>query len=158
MGRQWVGIDIWDNAHETVIERLRQEGLAGPDGESDRLLTFGQVHYQTEVPKRMDGGHVAAPPLVLKVQIPEPSGPKMSRAEMFEVLIRNNGTVCQGCDREFDDQRYLELDHNTPRADRGINHISNRVLLCGPCNKLKSNIFTLSGLRRENQKRGYMAG
>ena len=158
LGRQWIGMDIWSGAHQEVLDRLRDEGLAGPDGETERLMTFGQITYATEPPERTDGGQMAAPPLVLKLQIPEPSGPKMSRAEMFEVLIRNNGTVCQGCDREFDDQRYLELDHNTPRADRGINHISNRVLLCGPCNKLKSNIFTLSGLRRENQKRGYMAG
>lgn len=33
----------------------------------------------------------------------------------------------------------------------------NRVLLCGPCNRLKSNTFTLSGLWRENHRRGYMA-
>ncbi len=27
LGRQWVGIDIWDKAHEVVIERLKVEGL-----------------------------------------------------------------------------------------------------------------------------------
>ncbi len=63
---------------------------------------------------------------------------------------------CQGCDRPFDDSRYLQLDHNTPRADGGINHISNRVLLCGPCNRLKSNLLTLSGLRLKNKELGYM--
>ena len=41
--------------------------------------------------------------------------------------------------------------------DGSINHISDRTLLCGPCNRLKSNAFTLSGLRRENKKRGFMA-
>ena len=51
------------------------------------------------------------------------------------------------CDRLFDDPSYLELIHNTPRSDGGLNHISNRVLLCGPCNRLKSNKYTLSGLR-----------
>lgn len=75
---------------------------------------------------------------------------------MLKSLLDRNGPICQGCDRVFDDPRYLELDHNTPRADCGLNHISNRILLCGPCNKLKSNILTLSGLRRENKKRGYM--
>ncbi len=40
---------------------------------------------------------------------------------------------------------------------RGLNHVTNRILLCGPCNRLKSNTFTLSGLRRENKKRGYMS-
>ncbi|WP_420611335.1 HNH endonuclease [Candidatus Poriferisodalis sp.] len=81
----------------------------------------------------------------------------MSRAQMVEHLITQHGMVCQGCDRTFDDARYLQLDHNTPRADGGINHITNRVLLCGPCNGLKSNIYTLSGLRRQNRKLGYMA-
>ena len=51
----------------------------------------------------------------------------------------------------------LQLDHNTPRADGGINRITNRVLLCGPCNQLKSNVYTLSGLRKQNQKHGHMA-
>ena len=30
--------------------------------------------------------------------------------------------------------------------------------LCGPCNRIKSNRLTLSGLRAENAKRGRMAG
>ena len=64
---------------------------------------------------------------------------------------------CQGSDRVFDDPRYLELDHNTPRSDGGLNHISNRILLCGPCNRAKSNTYTLSGLRRLNRKQGRMA-
>ena len=80
----------------------------------------------------------------------------MTKAEMREYLLEQDGQKCQGCDRVFDDPRYLELDHNTPRADGGWNHIKNRILLCGPCNRLKSNIYTLSGLRRENKKRGYM--
>ena len=45
---------------------------------------------------------------------------------------------------------------DAPRSDGGLNHITNRVLLCGPCNRLKSNQYTLSGLRRQNQKLGYM--
>ena len=35
-------------------------------------------------------------------------------------------------------------------------NFANRLLLCGPCNRLKSNIYTLSGLRRQNQKQGFM--
>ena len=30
MGRQWVGMDIWDGAHEIVLNRLESEGLAIP--------------------------------------------------------------------------------------------------------------------------------
>ena len=68
-----------------------------------------------------------------------------------------HGQRCQGCDRAFDDPRYLELDHNRPRSDGGWNHITNRVLLCGPCNRAKSNTYTLSGHRRLNRTNGWMA-
>ena len=82
----------------------------------------------------------------------------MTRAEMYKHLLSQKGCKCQGCDRTFDDPRYLDLDHNTPRSDGGMNHISNRILLCGPCNRLKSNTRTLTGLRRKNKKLGYMPG
>ncbi|MXX32207.1 MAG: hypothetical protein F4Z51_08250 [Chloroflexi bacterium] len=157
-GRQWIGMDIWDKAHDVVVERLQREGLASPEGDTGgRLLTFGQIGYSTVAPVRSDDGGTAAPVLKTKQKIAEPPGPRMSRAEMVEFLIEQNGMVCRGCDRDFDDPLYLELDHNTPRSDGGLNHISNRLLLCGPCNRIKSNRLTLSGLRAENQKRGRMA-
>ncbi len=76
---------------------------------------------------------------------------------MYKVLLASQGAKCQGCDRVFDDPWYLELDHNIPRSDGGLKHIGNRILLCGPRNRLKSNIYTLSGLRRESKKGGHMA-
>ena len=159
LNRQWIGIDIWDKAHETVIRRLQDEGLAAPDGDTGgRLFTAGQIAYSKEPPVRTDEGEEAVPFLRTKLRVDEPKDRRMSRAEMLAFLLDQNGSRCQGCDREFDDPRYLELDHNTPRSDGGLNHISNRILLCGPCNKLKSNRFTLSGLRRENKKLGYMSG
>ncbi len=156
-GRKWVGADIWDKAHEVVVDRLKQEGLAA-DGDSVGKLSFGDIHYTTKPPARTDDGEAAAPFLRTKVKVFEPSGPKMSRAAMYKHLLAQHGPKCQGCDRVFDDPRYLDLDHNTPRSDGGLNHISNRILLCGPCNRLKSNTYTLSGLRRENRKLGYMKG
>ena len=158
LGRQWIGMDIWDGAHETVIERLQQEGLAAPDGDTGgRLLTLGEIGYSTAPPVRTDGGDAAAPVLkTKKKRSKEPPGPRMTRAEMIAILIEENGIVCAGCDREFDDPLYLELDHNTPRSDGGVNHISNRLLLCGPCNRIKSNTLTLSGLRKENARRRRM--
>ena len=159
LGRQWVGIDIWDGAYDQVLQRLQKEGLTAPDSSRDdnRMFVFGNVTYRQEPPARTDGGETAAPFLQVTERVDEPPGPRWTRAEMYEHLLTQHGPVCQGCDRTFDDKRYLQLDHNTPRADGGINHISNRVLLCGPCNQLKSNIYTLSGLRRQNRKLGYMA-
>lgn len=160
LGRQWVGIDIWDNAHQVVLGRLLQEGLAVQRAtpEQPHLLTCGDVYYSTAPPVRTDDAEPAAPNIRVKIRFPEPPGPKLSRDQMFAILIEQYGIVCQGCDRQFDDPLYLELDHNTLRSDGGLNHISNRVLLCSPCNRIKSNTLMLSGLRRENRRRGRMAG
>ena len=149
LGRQWIGIDIWDNAKAVVLQRLDHEGLLG-------RFELGELSFTPERPARTDGGVQAAPTLKLQWTQKEPPGPRMSRRETYDTLLSREGAKCQGCDRIFDDPRYLELDHNVPRSDGGLNHISNRILLCGPCNKLKSNVYTLSGLRKQNLKLGYM--
>ena len=156
--RQWVGIDIWDKAHKVVLRRLRSEGLIADTKDKTHGHIFTEdVSYTSDAPTRTDDAVTSSPNLRTKVTMFEPRGPNMTRAAMYEHLLDQRGPKCQGCDRAFDDPRYLQLDHNTPRADGGLNHISNRVLLCGPCNGLKSHIYTLSGLRRENRKRGYMS-
>ena len=145
LGRQWVGIDIWEKAHEVVKLRLESEvGL------------FGNVTFTDRPPERTDDKKTASAFLRVKQNVNEPEGHRWTRAQMYTHLLNQYGPKCQGCNRVFDDARYLELDHNTPRSDGGLNHISNRILLCGPCNKLKSNRYTLSGLRRENKKLGYI--
>ena len=42
------------------------------------------------------------------------AGPTLGRAELVDILIEENGMVCAGCDRKFDDPLYLQLDHKTP--------------------------------------------
>ena len=156
LDRQWIGMDLWDGAHAMVLKRLQAEGLA-VEGHSDKhLLTFGDVHYSTAPPIRSDDSEVAAPDLKLKTHFQAPPS-DMTRAEMKQALIDARGMACEGCDRVFDDERYLELDHNTPRSSGGINHISNRLLLCGPCNRVKSNKFTKEGLRQRNKEEGWMS-
>lgn len=155
--RKWVGIDIWDGAQAVVLDRLDQEYVKAPGAGATGRLPFGELAYATSVSvPRTPDEQKNAPYLRPKYKWKEPNGPRMSRKEMKRHLVDQHGAKCQGCDREFDDTRYLQLDHNVPRSDGGINHITNRVLLCGPCNQLKSNIYTLSGLRRQNKKQGYM--
>ena len=71
-------------------------------------------------PQRTDSGEAATPYLQVTEKYAEPGGTKMSRAEMYEYLLAQYGSKCKGCDRTFDDSRYLELDHNTPRSDGGL--------------------------------------
>ena len=69
LGRQWVGMDIWDKAYKMVLDRLESEGLAVPYEDDDRyshLLTFGAVNYTTKPPVRTDDGEEA----VLYLQTP----------------------------------------------------------------------------------------
>lgn len=159
LNRQWVGIDIWKGAPSAVVSRLQELGLVDDtSGDTNFLFDSGEFYFREDIPTRTDDGEVASPYLAVKQKVREPEGTKrMSRAEVYEILLSQSGPVCQGCDRRFDDPRYLELDHNTPRSDGGINHVSNRILLCSPCNRAKSNTHTLSGLRRMNKQNGWMA-
>ena len=156
--RHWVGIDIWDGAHEVTVARLMKEGfLSGPDdSRPDLLAAKGSITYSNGPPARTDNAEPAVPYLTTIKRVREPPGPRMNREQMRTRLLEMYGPICQGCYREFDDTRHLEVDHNTPRSDAGINHISNRILLCGPCNRLKSNRFTLSGLREKNKEDRHM--
>lgn len=104
-----------------------------------------------------DDGSPAVPAFQVTERYAEPPGRRMSRAEMPGHLLAQYGQKCQGCDRVFDDPRYLQLDHNAPRSEGGLNQITNRVLLCGSSNQLKSKAYTLTRLRRENRRRGFMA-
>ena len=147
-----------EEALEEILSKIRADQEASRKGMEVWTRGFGSVVVQITVERpRVDDGAGAVPSRKTKLKVTEPEGPKMSRKEKYDFLLSKNGPKCQGCDRVFDDPRYLELDHITPRSDGGIDHISNRVLLCGPCNKLKSNLYTLSGLRRKNQRLGRMA-
>lgn len=149
LGMQWVGMDLWKDGGDVIAKRMKNEC-------GDDAFFANPITLTTEPPIRTDDGLAASKHLKTPLTKFEAEGNRMSRDEMKRILLQEHGTGCQGCDREFHDHRYLELGHDTPRSDGGINHISNRVLLCGPCNKLKSNTYTLGGLRKMNKKHGYM--
>ena len=162
LNRQWIGIDIWDEAYPTVLDRLVQEGLAVPNAtiESPYLITGGKVSYLTELPVRTDDDLEAVPVLKLRLRRPADPWQKLSRVEMTTILLQAQGQVgglviCAGCGRQLE-KEFMELDHIQPRADGGQNDILNRILLCRPCNGKKGQYFTLTGLLRENRNNAWM--
>lgn len=163
--RKWIGMDLWKKAAKVtkgrmIDERLMIAGESAPTGKSHDLFAEDIEYIKAdEIKPRTDNNQKAAAPFKTKIRyaLEEPPGPKLSHAQMKKRLVAEHGLKCSGCDTHFNDPRHLELDHNTPRSDGGLNHISNRVLLCGPCNRAKSNNYTLSGLRKLNQKNGWMA-
>jgi len=159
LGRQWIGIDIWERSKEVIVDRLEKEGLIQKDKKGKKL---GQEHlfsknilFTKQMPSRNDDGENSSPHLQVKNDYGYQK-PKVSRVEMFKHFLERYGPKCQGCDRIFEHERYLELDHIHPKSHHGSDWIKNRTLLCGPCNKLKSDELTLKGLRKKNKEMGFM--
>ena len=63
--------------------------------------------------------------------------------------------VCAGCGRELEIE-FMELEHIFPSAEGCESWITNRILLCRPCNGKKSNPYTLARLRKVNKREGWM--
>ena len=152
--RQWVGMDIWDGALDVVKERFERDTVLRAD--DSHHITLPPIHYETTPPIRTDDNETAAPNLKLKSQrIGEPFE-KLKHSQMVRVLAHaqgsSNGVICAGCGRVLEVE-FMQLDHIMPRTDGGANHILNRVLLCGPCNRRKRNHLTLSGLVAQNRKK-----
>ena len=152
LGRQWVGMDIWDGAIDQVRQRMEdsRQLLADPDP---------RIIYSAEAPERTDDDDVAAPSFRLKTRRPVEPWQRITHRGMVNILVQAqsdmNGVICGGCGRVLE-REFMELDHITPKADRGENHIMNRILLCRPCNGRKRDNLTLSGLMRENRRVDWM--
>lgn len=157
LGRQWVGMDIWDGAHQIVLDRLEKEQLAVKGRRrrgGQQALTFGDITYSTIPPKRTDDGEPAT--LVLRT----PTG----KAQRFPPprtqhgkLLADMGAFCQGCGADYQfDTRVLEVDHVNPRSQGGTDAYENLTLLCPPCNKEKRDRYTLIGLQQFNRQQGFM--
>ena len=161
--RRWVGIDRRKDARYHIITRLmgidrkereRLEKYATDKDWLDKQMQPYEMHYQTEPPKRTDEEKQTSPKLahVYSTELENP----LTHAEMHEILINQFGLKCWGCNFIPPDKRYLHLDHIIPKTDGGTNHIDNRALLCQPCNTKKSNTMSLTALRRQNKREGYI--
>ena len=166
LGRQWVGIDLWKNAEEVVLDRLEKEGLKAPkytrrNERNKQVFLFPEdMHFTSELPSRTDDGAVAAPSLLPTFKHELAPWEKLTKNQILQELrsaqsINDGYVLCAGCGREMEPP-FMELDHVTPNSDGGANDISNRILLCRPCNGIKSNKITISGLRRSNKASGWM--
>ena len=145
LGRQWVGMDLWDGAYGIVRRRMEdnRQLLANPNA---------PIIYTEEAPERDDGGEDApAFELPLRKRRVAEAWQRLSHAEMRDILYDAQQGVCGGCGRELE-KEFMELDHILPRADGGSNDITNRIMLCSPCNRKKSHRLTLSGLVDQNKK------
>lgn len=150
-GRNWVACDEWEGAYDVVTSRL--EAMKVSRGGQEEMAYYPCIQ-RMEPLIRTDAGETAAP--ALKSLRRKYTPPTMKRTEMVAALIARDGMQCQGCGRQFDNARYFELDHKLPRSEGGSNDLENRVLLCGPCNRTKSNTLTLTGLRKHNRKDGFL--
>lgn len=152
-GRQWVAADLWPGTFEVTRERLETLDRPADTGETSGLKLY-PVIQRTDPLVRTDDGEVSAP--ALKSVSRKRAAPTMKREELLAALIERDGLQCQGCGFKPPHKGHLEIDHNRPRSDGGSNELDNRVLLCGPCNRAKSNMLTLSGLRRQNKRDGLL--
>ena len=161
LGRQWIGMDIWDDAYATVIKRLTDYNLLAPEGQSvkqtaSQPFAHGQVVYIVDPPLRTDAGETAA----LRLETPSAAqkgkrhpAPRTQHGK----LLSDIGPFCQGCGSDYHfDPRVLEVDHRQPKSDGGTDAYENLTLLCPPCNKEKRDRLTLTGLQDFNRKNGYL--
>ena len=173
LGRQWVGMDIWEQAYSKVTERLREYNILTDDPEQDGqpnesgMLQFAEYGLTLidnkekgeEFPARTDDNEVAAPALNLRRPRPTEPWQQLSNALMrciLNVAQQRGGLVgCAGCGRLLEPD-FFHLDHISPKSQGGENYITNRILICAPCNSRKSDTKTLKGLQNDNRKDKWM--
>ena len=162
LGRRFVGIDRRKDAPLHVINRILgtsykiEEERNNPHFVGFIHQQFSELgyHYAEQAPVRTDDGSNV--PDLPPVYASRPAS--MRRAEMVRVLADRWGVRCWGCGFEPPRVDYLELDHITPHSGGGSNELDNRALLCGPCNRYKSNALTLVKLRKDNERGNHWYG
>jgi len=109
LGRKWIGIDIEKQAVSVLEQRL-----------SDTGRLFRDFTATDQIPKRSD----------LKIVLPSES--------IKQRLYKEQDGKCNACGQDFE-SRNLEIDYIIPKAKGGGDYYENYQLLCGQCNRIKSN-------------------
>lgn len=132
------------------VDELRRKSHRTAPGWIDRLLKKHEASFTTVSPERTDDPDDETPdlPLVYRHKVRD----LFTRTQIKEMLIAEFGCQCWGCTFKMpkDDERsalYFDVDHKDPRSGGGSNRLPNRALLCGPCNRKKSDRITLVALR-----------
>ena len=144
LGRQWIGIDIREEAGEVILDRLQNEVINGSMAWNDI------VRVLTEAPERTDDGEPVDPELVVTSQ--KKDAPKIPVSEVRKQLIVRDGMRCQGCGWVPPYADHLERDHKKPTSLGGKDEMPNYALLCSPCNLKKSNKLSLAELRQARKE------
>ncbi|MCH9844915.1 MAG: HNH endonuclease [Alphaproteobacteria bacterium] len=109
LNRKWIGCDIEEKAADILVERL-----------SDDAGMFSDFVHTTIPPQRTD------------VERIEPTLPIKQR------LYQQQDGHCNGCLTEYQIKDF-EIDHIIPKSKGGGDYYENYQLLCGHCNRTKSN-------------------
>jgi len=109
LNRQWIGIDIEEQAANLLVERL-----------SDDAGLFKDFIHLKEPPTRTD------------TDIIEPS------PSVKDNLYAKQKGKCNGCENDYL-IKDMEIDHIVPKSIGGGDHMENYQLLCGNCNRTKGN-------------------
>ncbi len=120
LGRQWIGIDISEEAAELVLDRLKKD-VELPLTNPEKV-----VMHLTKMPKRTDLPHRTDNALLKKKLYKEQNGK----------CIAPCGENGEG--REFPIDEF-DIDHIIATARGGQNVDENLQLLCHSCNHIKSN-------------------
>ena len=147
LGRQWIGIDIREESGDVIRERLENEV-------NGSMAWDAVVRTPTEAPERTDDGEPAAPDLVLEAPKQEEKEKRISVREAREQLAVRDGMRCRGCGWAPPRLEYLHVDHRKPKKEGGPGSMQNFVLLCEPCNRLKSYKMSLAELRERRREQG----
>ena len=119
--RKWIGCDIEGKAADILVQRL-----------ADDARLFRDFVHLTQPPTRTDVDRTA-PTLPVK-----------------ERLYKDQSGKCNGCQTDME-IRHFEIDHIVPKSKGGGDYYENYQLLCGHCNRMKSN-KTMDYLRAKLQK------
>ncbi len=166
LGRQWVGVDIWQGAHDVVIKRMERQVTLHDHhlqqgGTARTSLFTADFVFTSELPRRTDGGDLAAMELPALIgygkrkkrpweRVPEGAMRKQLLSAQKHPHVRER-YLCAGCGRTLEGP-FLDMDHINPKADGGKDTIDNRILLCRPCNIKKKHKYTLNGLWIKNKE------